>query len=70
MAIEQFEQIPGRVFLDTCVVNLLIDHSETIHDNCAPSRLLTERGYAEAAISALPEPKNRSTTGSGAPRSC
>jgi len=45
------------VFLDTCVVNLLIDHSETIHDNCAPSRLLTERGYAEAAISALPEPK-------------
>lgn len=43
MAIEQFEQIPGRVFLDTCVVNLLIDHSETIHDNCAPSTLLTER---------------------------
>lgn len=43
MAFEQFEQVPGRVFLDTCVVNLLLDHSETIHDNCPPSKSLSER---------------------------
>lgn len=28
----EFESIPGRVFLDTCVVNLLLDYGEQIHD--------------------------------------
>lgn len=26
------ENIPGRVFLDTCVVNLMLDYGEQIHD--------------------------------------
>ena len=30
------KDIPGRVFLDTCVVNFILDHSEEIHEGVAP----------------------------------
>ena len=26
------QDVPGRVFLDTCVVNFMLDHGEQIHD--------------------------------------
>ena len=29
--------IPGRAFLDTCVVNFILDHGEEIHDGAAPA---------------------------------
>ena len=28
--------VPGRVFLDTCLVNFMLDHGEQIHDGTAP----------------------------------
>lgn len=28
-----FEKLPGRVFLDTCVVNLILDFGEQVHEN-------------------------------------
>jgi hypothetical protein len=30
--VSSFEKIPGRVFLDTCVVNLALDYGEQLHD--------------------------------------
>ena len=32
MADSSFKEIPGRVFLDTCVVNFVLDYGEQIHD--------------------------------------
>lgn len=29
-------KVPGRVFLDTCVVNFLLDHGQHIHDGVEP----------------------------------
>jgi hypothetical protein len=37
--------VPGRVFLDTCVVNFMLDYSEQIHDG----RALPQVGPREAA---------------------
>jgi hypothetical protein len=30
-----FEALPGRVFLDTCIVNLILDYGEQIHEGAA-----------------------------------
>ena len=30
------QDIPGRIFLDTCVVNFMLDHGEQIHDGASP----------------------------------
>lgn len=30
--IDAFQRIPGRVFLDTCVVNMMLDHGEVLYD--------------------------------------
>lgn len=30
--VSSFHQIPGRVFLDTCVVNIMLDHGEILYD--------------------------------------
>jgi hypothetical protein len=30
------KDIPGRVFLDTCVVNFILDHGEEVHEGVAP----------------------------------
>ncbi len=38
-----FESIPGRVFLDTCVVNLILDYGEQIHENAPISDELPPR---------------------------
>lgn len=37
------ENLPGRVFLDTCIVNFILDHGEQIHENVAPSAELNQR---------------------------
>ena len=39
----RFEDLPGRVFLDTCVVNFILDHGEEIHDGVAPPGDAPER---------------------------
>ena len=31
-----FEELPGRVFLDTCVINFILDYGEQIHEGVAP----------------------------------
>jgi len=31
------EEVPGRVFLDTCVVNFMLDHGAEIHDGVEPA---------------------------------
>lgn len=41
----QLEDVPGRVFLDTCVVNFMLDHGEQIHDATPPGR--SERAAAD-----------------------
>jgi hypothetical protein len=38
-----FETIPGRVFLDTCVVNMMLDYGEQIHDGVPIPDGLPER---------------------------
>jgi hypothetical protein len=40
---ESFEQIPRRVFLDTCVVNLTLEYGEQIHDGAEIPAELPER---------------------------
>ena len=35
--------IPGRVFLDTCVVNFILDYGEQIHDGAAHAQNTSER---------------------------
>ena len=37
------DKVPGRVFLDTCVVNFVLDHGEEIHDGAAPADDLPSR---------------------------
>jgi predicted nucleic acid-binding protein len=37
------ENIPAKIFLDTNVVNFILDHGDQIHDGCAPSSKLTQR---------------------------
>ena len=32
----RLEDLPGRVFLDTCVVNFILDYGEQIHENTPP----------------------------------
>ena len=39
----KLEDLPGRVFLDTCVVNFILDHEEEIHDGVAPPADVPER---------------------------
>jgi len=41
------KDIPGRVFLDTCVVNFILDHSEEIHEGIAPRTDAGERVIAD-----------------------
>lgn len=41
------KDIPGRVFLDTCVVNFILDHSEEIHEGIAPRPDVGERVIAD-----------------------
>ena len=38
-----FEKIPGRVFLDTCVVNFILDYGEEIEGEAAVSSALPSR---------------------------
>ena len=39
----RLEDIPGRVFLDTSVVNFILDRGEQIHDNCPHPEGTSER---------------------------
>ena len=39
----EWQEIPGRVFLDTCVVNLILDYGEQIHDSLAIPRDVSAR---------------------------
>lgn len=39
----KLENIPGRVFLDTSVVNFILDYGEQIHDNAAHPEGTSER---------------------------
>lgn len=32
----ELKDVPGRVFLDTCVVNFILDHGEQIHEGVPP----------------------------------
>ena len=42
-------EIPGRVFLDTCVVNFILDHGQQIHDGAAvPELSLRDSADVEA----------------------
>lgn len=41
------KEVPGRVFLDTCVVNFILDYGEQIHDGVEPHAGLTERVLAD-----------------------
>jgi hypothetical protein len=43
MDVTSFEKIPGRVFLDTCVVNLALDYGEQLHDGMPIPEGLTHR---------------------------
>ncbi len=38
-------QSPKRIFLDTSVINFIVDHSEIIFDGCAISEKINERIY-------------------------
>lgn len=37
------EDVPGRVFLDTCVVNFMLDHGVEIHENAESDSALSVR---------------------------
>jgi len=37
------KDVPGRVFLDTCVVNFILDHAAEIHDNVATAESIDVR---------------------------
>jgi hypothetical protein len=39
----KLEELPGRVLLDTCVVNFVLDYGEQIHDGAAPPAGTAER---------------------------
>lgn len=39
----RLEDLPGRVFLDTCVVNFILDHGEEIHENFDAPDAATDR---------------------------
>jgi len=39
----QFEDIPGRIFLDTSVVNFILDYGEQIHEDASIPERLSER---------------------------
>lgn len=39
----RLEDLPGRVFLDTCVVNFILDHGEEIHEDLEPPASANER---------------------------
>jgi len=41
------KDVPGRVFLDTCVVNFIIDHVEEIHDNVVAPGSLDSRAIED-----------------------
>lgn len=41
------EEIPSRVFLDTCVVNFMLDFGEQIHDGAASPSEIDERQAAD-----------------------
>ena len=38
-----FEELPGRVFLDTCVINFILDYGEQIHEGVAPPTVARDR---------------------------
>jgi hypothetical protein len=39
----RLEDLPGRVFLDTCVVNFILDYGEQIHENLDPPADASDR---------------------------
>ncbi|MGD0309878.1 MAG: hypothetical protein ABSC02_11375 [Acidobacteriota bacterium] len=41
------EEIPGRIFLDTCIINFILDYGEQIHEGIASPRGLSERALAD-----------------------
>lgn len=41
------EDVPGRVFLDTCAVNFILDYGEQIHDGVSPPSGLGDRARAD-----------------------
>jgi hypothetical protein len=41
------QDVPGRVFLDTCVVNFMLDHGAEIHENVAPPQALDDRSVED-----------------------
>ena len=41
------EELPGRIFLDTCVVNFILDCGEQIHDGALPPTGLGDRAVAD-----------------------
>jgi len=43
----ELEKIPGRVFLDTCVVNFILDFGEQIHNGAAVPPQTSEREAAD-----------------------
>ena len=43
----KLEDLPGRVFLDTCVVNLILDFGEQIHEGVAKPDGLNERNAGD-----------------------
>ncbi len=43
----KLEELPGRVFLDTCVVNLILDFGEQIHEGVAKPDGLNERNAGD-----------------------
>lgn len=49
--IDSFQQIPGRVFLDTCVVNMMLDHGEVLYDGAdIPTTLPPDRARELEAL--------------------
>jgi hypothetical protein len=41
--VKNLKDIPGRVFLDTCVVNFILNHGEEIHEGISPPANAGER---------------------------
>jgi hypothetical protein len=45
----RLEDLPGRVFLDTCVVNFILDYGEQIHDGVDPPLATDDRSLRDIA---------------------
>jgi hypothetical protein len=59
--VDSFYRIPSRVFLDTCVVNLILDFSEALFDGAAiPHDLRPQRRLDVEALCGIFETGARS----------